>query len=237
MKKNQFLLSIFLILLFTCYLYPCYAQHSAKEIGDYSIEINFSSNQYRFKEVPDMANSSNPLNRLFKLFAGDMKSYGSDGFGLGFSRKINNKSRIEINPSFYNVHNQLQYSTFVSVGRIISMQNQTFSISGFSIPVSYISYFKIPKRKVSCYFIGGIQYSNYKLVTVDNKYKDSVLTSSKENHYKQKGTGITGGIGVDYKIKSWIYLFYGFEGGISLRDVSFFGDVRIGAGFNLFKKK
>ena len=233
MKNKEFFLS-FSLMLFACYLSPCYAQQSTKEIGDYSIEINFSSNAYRFKDIPVKPKPSNPL---FRLFAGDPKVYGSNGFGFAFSKALNNKARIGISPSFYNFHNQPDYSFYESVGSSNSMEQQTYNMSGFSIPVSYISYFKMPKRKVSLYFIGGIQYYNYKLSTFTSNFRDSVLTSKQENKYNAKGIGINGGIGIDYKIKKWIYLFYGFEGGLSFIDASFYGDVRIGAGFNFIKKR
>ena len=219
--------------LFSGYLSTGYAQQTIKETSDYSLEVNFSSNAFRFKAIPDEPKPSNPL---FRLFAGDPKVYGSNGFGFAFSKTLDPKARVEINPSFYNVHDQKNYSSYQTIGSNNSAQQQTYNMSGFSIPVTYISYFKMPKRKVSFYFIGGAQYYHFKLSTLDKNFQNGTLVYNHENNFNVKGFGINGGIGIDYKIRNWVYLFYAQEGGISLTDASFYGDIRIGAGLKFFKK-
>ena len=222
---------IILSLLFFCYVCYAFAQESRKENKDFGIEANFVSNDFQFKHI-----SIEKINPLIRFFAGNSRFYGGDGYGFGFYKKINTKARIEISPSFYNIHILNNYSYYLSNGSNIATR-EGFNMKGFIIPVSYISYFKIPKHKISTYFIGGFQYYNFNLLKFSSNYQDSMLTSKEENHYHANGIGIMAGIGLDYKIKKWLYLFYNVEYGVSLIDGGFFGDVRIGAGFNFFKKK
>jgi hypothetical protein len=222
----------FIILLSTCNLHVACAQRLSNWTDGYSLEINSSSNGYTFNAVP-----YTPINPLFNPFFGNEQQYGSGGFGAAFSKALTNISRIKIAPSFFSTHDQLQYSESISVLNNSSTIQQTFNMSGFSIPVTYISYFKKPKHKISCYFIATEQYYSFKLTTFNAAYQDSVETSSEENHYSIKGLGLEAGIGLDYKIIKQLYLFYEFTGGVTLTDGTFFGDFHFGAGYNFFAKK
>jgi hypothetical protein len=219
--------------LFCFFMYACSAQTN-KDTINYSIGADFASNSYHFSNVPDV---NSPLNSLIKLFSIDQKSYGSNGFGIMLSKPINKIAWIKISPSIYNIHNQQQFSYAESDMAGSTLKDQSFNMNGFSIPVSYVSYFKVPKRKISCYFMGTIEYHNYDLTTFDSSFQNNVLSSAAQNHYNQKGIGLLAGIGLNYKIIENLYLFYELEGGVALKDAAFFGDLHIGAHYNFFKSR
>ncbi|KAI9435667.1 hypothetical protein F5148DRAFT_1294787 [Russula earlei] len=110
--------------------------------NDYSLEVFYTSNDYYFKKVPDVAN--NPFTNI----PGGNKDFGAYGMGAAFSKTLTGKARIEISPSIYLTNNQQQYYSYYSTISNSSSQQRMYDLHGFSIPVSYISYFKIPRKRL-----------------------------------------------------------------------------------------
>jgi|GEM_PF-3915799 len=202
--------------------------------NDYSIEVFFASNDYNFKKVPDM-----PNNPFSNIPGGNMKDFGADGFGVAFSKTLNGMARIEVSPAIYSTTNREQYHSYYTSPTTSSWQSRNYDLHGFCVPFSYISYFKIPKKRVSWYWSGNMEYTNLKLVTYDSYLQTTSsggTSGSLQSHtFTEENISLLLGIGIDCKIKKRWYLFYDLRFGVTVIDPTFLGDNRIGIRFNIIK--